>query len=104
MKHFKDFLIKLQTLDIKINKRKAALNSKEHEVSYYDISHENPFLNPEFKIALKQIFEHALTDVLNLPREQVIFQLQRLENVNGLFSRFWDKYYHLNVPIGSQYN
>lgn len=104
MKHYKDFLIRLQTLDIQIKKRKTATHGQQHEVNFYDISHENPFLGASFKNELKELKEHAITDVLNLPREQIIFHLQRLQEVKELFHKFWDNYYHSRVPVGSEHN
>ncbi len=98
MQHFKDFLIKLQTLDVKIKKRKAIVDGLKREISYYDLSHQNPFLNAPFKNELKELKELAITDILNLQREQIIFQLQRLSDVKALFSRFWNNYYDSNVP------
>ena len=63
MQHFKDFLIRLQTLDIRINKRKVVRNGQEQEISYYDISQENPYLSQSFKNELKELKELAITDI-----------------------------------------
>lgn len=43
MNHFKDFLIKLQTVDIKVNQRNKVINGEAQQIEYYDISHQNPF-------------------------------------------------------------
>jgi hypothetical protein len=103
MQHFKEFLIKLQTLDIKILKRETVRNGKLQEYTFYDISHENPFLNAAFQNELKQLKEFAITDILNLSREQIIFQLTRLDDVKKLFKHFWHNYYHSSVSRGSEY-
>ena len=103
MKHYNDFLIRLQTLDIQIKERKTATNGQQHEVRYYNLSHENPFLGASFMNELRQLREYALTDLLNLPREQIIFHLLRLQDVKELFHKFWDKYYYSSVPVGSEH-
>lgn len=77
MQHLKDFLIKLQTLDIKINERKKVINGELSQIKFYDISHQNAYLNSSFKNDLKEAKELAITDILNLPREQIIFQKKR---------------------------
>ena len=72
MIHFKDFLLKLQTLDIKVNQRNKVIDGQPSRISFYDISHENPYLSALFKNELKELKELAVTDILNLPREQII--------------------------------
>lgn len=104
MNHYKDWLIKIQTLGININQRKTVLNSQVQEINYYDISHENPYLHPDYNNELKELKELAITDLLNLPREQVLFHLQRIGNVKKVFSRFWERYYHAEIPNGDQKN
>lgn len=103
MKHYKDFLIRLQTLDIQVKNRKTATNGEQHDVRYYNLSHENPFLGASFTNELRQLKEYALTDLLNLPREQIIFHLNRLQDVKELFHKFWDKYYYSPVPVGTEH-
>ncbi len=71
MKHYKDFLIKLQTLDIKISQKKSNRDGILRELNYYDISHESPYLSNTFKNELQELRELALTDILNLPVEQI---------------------------------
>lgn len=102
MQHFKDFLIKIQTLGIKINTQKLVVNGQNQEVTYYDISHENPLLSPAFNNELKELKELAITDILNLSRAQVILQLQRLHDVKELFHRFWERYYRTEIPNANQ--
>lgn len=101
MNHFKEFLIKLQTLDIQIFPKKAVTGSEKPEIFFYDISHENPYLNASYKNEFKELKELAITDILNLSREQISFQLRRLGDIRELFKRFWQKYYHLKVLSGS---
>ncbi len=103
MNHFKDFLIKLQTLDIKVNQRNKVINGQSGQINYYDISHQNPYLSASFKNELKELKELAVTDILNLPREQIIFQLQRLSDVKKLFSRFWHNLHNSHAPRGAEY-
>lgn len=92
MKDFKDFIIRLQTINIKINQRNGAGNSDINPEKFYDISHENPFLSPSFKNEMKQLRELALTDILMLQREQIVFQVQRLADLKDKFRKFWENY------------
>jgi hypothetical protein len=41
---------------------------------------------------MKELKELALTDILMLPREQVIFTVQRLGDIKDKFRMFWQKY------------
>jgi hypothetical protein len=97
MNHFKDLLIKLQTLDIKINQRNAVVDGESVQIKFYDISHQNPFLSGSFKNELKELKELALTDILNHQREQILFQLQRLSGVKERFDKFRYNLYHSHV-------
>ena len=92
MNHFKDFIIRLQTINIKINQRKVAGNSDINSEKFYDISHENPFLSPSFKNEMKELRELALTDILLLQRDQIVFQVQRLGDLKDKFRKFWENY------------
>jgi len=92
MEHFKDFLIRLQTLDIKVIPAKPATYDYKGKPAYYDLSHESPYLSPAYRNELKKLRELALTDILNLPGEQILFQLKRLEEVKELFYTFWKNY------------
>ncbi len=104
MLHFKDFLIKLQTLDIKISERKSNIDGQEKIARSYEISHETPYHSPAFKNELREIKELAITDILNLSREQIDFQLERLKNLKDKFHEFWNRYYHAPYPVGSEHN
>ncbi len=89
MKPFREFLIKLQPLDIKISQKKSNRNGIPGEFNYYDISHQSPSLTNTYKNELKELRELALTDILNLPAEQISFQLQRLVELKEKFEKFW---------------
>src|SRR5215207_6396375 len=107
MKHFKDFLIKLQTLDVKIIQKTVHTNQDQIQKAYYDLSHQNPHLSDQFRNELKELRELALTDILNLPLEQIEFQLKRLEEVKALFNFFWDSFYSAQYSFrfkGSEHN
>ncbi len=86
--HFKDFLIKLQTLAIEVIPEKPSINGNRGKPAYYDISQQNPYLSNKYRNELKELRELALTDILNLPREQIVFQVKRLKEVKGLFETF----------------
>jgi hypothetical protein len=72
MRDFKDFLMKIQTLDIQFKQVATDVNILQQPVNYYDISHEIPFLKGSYKSQLKELQELAITDILNLPREQIL--------------------------------
>lgn len=104
MLHFKDFLIKLQTLNIKIIETKIDLDGQEKVTRIYEISHQSPYHSPGFKNELRGLTELAITDVLNLSQEQIAFQLERIKNLKEKFNKFWDRYYHAPYPVGSEHN
>jgi hypothetical protein len=103
MQHFKEFLIKLQTIDIKVLQRKTGSDEREKIIRYYDISHQNPYLSVPYKNELMEIKELAITDILNLPLEQIRFQMARLNDLKRNFGVFWDRYNsrynHIPRPI-----
>ncbi|TDH23977.1 hypothetical protein EXU57_15915 [Segetibacter sp. 3557_3] len=103
MKHYNDFIIKLQTLDIKISLKRSVAEGTRGELSVYSISHQNPHLNDGFANELKALRELALTDILNLPGEQIQLQLQRLGEVKERFNKFWYNLNHSDVPIGTEH-
>jgi hypothetical protein len=101
MKHFKELLIALQTLDIKVAADKAGRQGLPNS---YDLKHENPFLSVAFQNRLKELKELALVDLMNQGREQIHFQLQRLEDLNQIFNKFWERFYRSQLPVGSEHN
>lgn len=104
MLHFKDFLLELQTLDIKIIEKKTSNDGHEKVARMYEISHQTPYHSPAFKNELREVKELAITDVLNLSREQINFHIERLKNLKDKFNKFWDRYYHAPYPVGSEHN
>jgi hypothetical protein len=103
MEHFKDFVIKLQTIDIKINDRKHEVDEYSKNLGYYDISHQNPYLSDSYRNELKELRELALTDILNLPTEQILLQLQRLGELKEKFSKFWKNFCDSTVPLRTEH-
>lgn len=95
MKQLNKFLIRLQTFELKtLELSKPSTNGISNEVkSYYDLSHENPYLSIAFSKELKFLCEQALTDILTLPKEQVHFQIKRLKSIQELFDKFWEGFY-----------
>lgn len=73
MNHLKEFINQLQTIDVKIIERNRARNDRLQVIKFYDISHQNPFLSSYFKNEMRELKEKAITDILNLPREQLFF-------------------------------
>src|SRR4051812_44510104 len=104
MQHFKDFIIKLQTIDIKVTERNNVRDDQLQPIKLYDISHQNPFLSASFKNEMRELKELAITDILNLSRDQIVFQLNRLEDVREKFRTFWHNYYHSDVPVSKTYS
>jgi hypothetical protein len=103
MKHYKDFIIKLQTLDIKTRQKRQVELGSPTEFSTYTISHQNPYLNNGFRNELKELKELALIDILNLSAEQRQLQLQRLDELKKQFQQFWDNLRYSKVPVGTEY-
>lgn len=101
MNHFKELFITLQTLNIRVAVRHAG---RDGEAKSYDLRHENPFLNVAFQNRLKELKELALVDLMNQGREQIHFQLKRLEDLKQVFHKFWERFYHSRVPVGSEFN
>jgi hypothetical protein len=103
MKHYKDFIIKLQTLDIKTRQKRQVEFRSPTEFSTYTISHQNPYLNNAFRNELKELKELALIDILNLSAQQIQLQLQRLDELKKQFQQFWNNLRYSKVPVGTQY-
>jgi len=103
MKHYKDFIIKLQTIDIKITPKRLVRDGNQPEFSIYTISHENPYLSSTFRNELKELKELALIDILNLSAEQIQLQLQRLDEFKDQFQKFWHNLKRSNAPAGNEH-
>jgi hypothetical protein len=103
MQHFKEFLIKLQTLYIKVNQRNKVLDGQRGQINFYDISTQNPSLSEAFRNELKELKELAVIDILNLSGEQIQVQLQRLDELKEVFEKFWHNLSHSHVPVGSEH-
>jgi len=91
MEHFKKFLIRLQTFNIRNTTRKKNADSYPYntkEVQFYDLRHENPDLSSSFKSEVKELSELAITDLLNLAPVQIALQLKRLESTKELYRKF----------------
>lgn len=103
MKHYKDFIIKLQTVDIKTRQKRQVESGSLKEFATYTVSHQNPYLSDTFRNELKELKELALIDFLNFSGEQIQIQLQRLDELKELFEKFWHNLSHSHVPVGSQH-
>jgi hypothetical protein len=103
MKHYKNFIINLQTLDIKTRQKRQVESGSLKEFATYTVSHQNPYLSHTFRNELKELKELALIDILNLSSEQIQVQLQRLDELKELFEKFWHNLRHSYAPFGSEH-
>lgn len=72
MEHYKQFSIRLQTINIRIITPKQKADTTPYElveVRLYDLRHENPVINWSLKSEIKELMEMAITDLLNLSPE-----------------------------------
>lgn len=101
MKHFKDFIIRIQTFQVQHKQKNISEDSLKSDTNliYYDVSNENPYLSQDFDNELKELTELAITDILTLSVEQIGYQLKRLEQVKTIFQKFWKKYYEKPLPF-----
>jgi hypothetical protein len=93
MTHYKEFLIKLQTLGIRIIASKPVFNNNQSQEACYDISHQSPHLSSVFRNELKELQELAVTDILNLSAEQITLQLERLTLLKDKLHKFWANFH-----------
>ncbi|GEO11786.1 hypothetical protein [Segetibacter aerophilus] len=103
MKHYKDFIIKLQTLDIKTAQKRQDESRNPENFSIYVISHQNPYLSDTFRNELKELKELAVIDILNLSSDQIQLQLHRLGELREHYHQFWNSLKHSDVPVGSEH-
>lgn len=102
MEHFKKFLIRLQTFNVRIiTRKKYNASVRDHiDTRLYDLTHENPVMTPTFKNEMRELSELAILDVLNLP--QIPYQLRRLDSIKEKFEKFWNNYYRPPLPLSDK--
>lgn len=102
MEHYKQLLLRLQTIHIRVITRKQKADTAPYElgeVRSYDLRHENPVIDWSFKSEIKGLMEMATTDLLNLSPEQARLQLNRLEVTKEVFDKFERNYYTSPDPL-----
>lgn len=92
MEHFKAFLIRLQTFEIK------AVSGKQDSMQA-DLSHECPYQTTSFKNHVSRLQKLAMVDLMNLSPAQIGLQLQLLDALKEKFRLFWRKYADAPVPV-----
>lgn len=99
MQHFKEFLIKIQSFELRTVMGSIYKNDKtneEKDVIVYDIGHETPYYAPfTYRSQLRVMKDMALIDLIALSEIQIKLELEKAKLVLIRFNDFW-KAYHNN--------
>src|SRR6202012_2403543 len=99
MQHLKEFLIRLQTFNLRITKQKIADASdfnhiKRHEGDAYDITRETRYYDSfTFESELRVLKDMALIDLLTVSEVVMKLQLQQLHKVLQRIKQFWTNWH-----------
>jgi hypothetical protein len=99
MQHFKEFLTRLQTFNLRITKQEVVIKSDPTKIERqqgdaYDITHETQYYDSfSYKSELRVLKDMALIDLLTLDEGQISLQLEQLQKVAGPFKQLWKNYH-----------
>ena len=96
MQHLKEFLIRIQTFDLRIIEDNIQLdwnaNEKKH-VKAYDLTYQTQYYDSfSYRSELRVLKDMAFIDLLTLDQEQIVLQLSELQKVRDRFKEFWGDY------------
>ena len=96
MQHLKEFLIRIQTFDLRIVQGDIQLewntNDKKH-VSAYDLTYQTQYYDSfAYRSELRVLKDMAFIDLLTLDRKRIQLQLAELSKVRKRFKEFWEHY------------
>ncbi|SFG27598.1 hypothetical protein [Pontibacter chinhatensis] len=97
MKHLKKFLIRLQTFELRVLKKKVYKQrfGPAEEIPVYDIGHETKYYDAfTFESELRLLCEQATLDLLPLPLDRLRLVAELIGSVEKRFKQFWVNYHY----------
>ncbi len=96
MQHLKEFLIRIQTFDLRIVedniRTESGTNEKKH-VKAYDLTYQTQYYDSfAYRSELRVLRDMAFIDLLTLDRMRIQLQLVELFKVRKRFKEFWEHY------------
>ncbi len=96
MQHLKEFLIRIQTFDLRVFEDDIQLewgtNEKKH-VKAYDLTYETQYYDSfSYRSELRVLKDMAFLDLLILNKDLILLQLAELSKVRNRFKEFWTNY------------
>ena len=96
MQHLKDFLTRIQSLDLRIIEDDIVMgtgtNEKKH-VKAYDLTYQTQYYDSfSYRSELRVLKDMAFIDLITLDREHIKLQLVELSKVRSRFKEFWGYY------------
>lgn len=107
MHHLKEFLIRLQTFELRLvtqaSYNEKARNRKEKEVDAYDLKHETGFYDAyPFKSELRVLKDMAVLDLAAAPKPIIKVAFQQIDKLQQRFKTFWTNFQN-NYQNSQQY-
>lgn len=98
MQHFKEFLIRIQTFNLRINKQdlivKDGLKNEKQPMNAYSITHETQYYDSfSYKSELRVLKDMALIDLVVLDNDHINLELLQLKKVMDRFDLLWENYH-----------
>ncbi|MDB5090698.1 MAG: hypothetical protein JWR09_4692 [Mucilaginibacter sp.] len=100
MQHLKEFLIRLQTFNLRITQQEVVVdasdfnNIKRRQGDAYDIAEETPYYDSfSLKSELRVLKDMALIDLLTLEHGLMDLQLKQLQKVLERIKQFWKNWH-----------
>ncbi|SDT43767.1 hypothetical protein SAMN05216490_3478 [Mucilaginibacter mallensis] len=108
MQHLKEFLIRIQTFDLRVIEDDIHMewgtNEKSH-VKVYDLSHQTQYYDSfSYRSELRVLKDMAFIDLVTLDKERIRLQLAELAKVRDRFKDFWRNYHEHHSEMTKVYN
>ncbi|MEJ7692292.1 hypothetical protein [Daejeonella sp.] len=92
MQHFKELIIRLQTLNLENISVQSSGESTGTNTTLYSLARENPFENESLGRELEVLKQKAVFDISILQGRQLLSLLKKLYLLQAKFSIFWDRH------------
>lgn len=97
MQHLKEFLIRIQTFNLRVIdddiQLESGTNEKKH-VKAYDLTYETQYYDSfSYRSELRILKDMAFIDLMTLDKDHILLQLAELSKVRKRFKEFWGNYH-----------
>jgi hypothetical protein len=108
MQHLKEFLIRIQTFDLRVIEDDIYMEwgtNKMKHVKTYDLTYQTQYYDSfSYRSELRVLKDMAFIDLMTLDKERIQIQLAELAKVRNRFKEFWSFYHDHYSEMARVYN